>query len=139
MSLAAILKVAALFGLDLNSLRQLAISQGIPAARAFVLDYARKKLNRAKPRILANLAEKAPLDGQNRTDLDGIEMTDREYFVHEADYPCVKAVIRHGGKVIDAIRDKHFPKVVGKVLSTGASTQAALLDALVDAEVELTF
>jgi len=139
MSLAPILKVAALFGLDLDDLRRLAVEQGLPAARQFVLDFVRRKLNRAKPRILANLAEKAPIDGQNRTDLDGIVMTDREYFVHEADYLCVKAILKKGGAVIDAIRDKHFPKVVGKVLATGANTQAALLDALVDAEVELTF
>lgn len=141
MSLAAILKFAALFGLDLDDLRDLAKRQGLPAARQFVIDYCRRRMTRAKPGILTNLAGKAPLDGKRRKDLDGIEMEDWQFFLHEADYLVIRAVVRRGGEIIDEIRDRHFPKLLTAIEAspTRPATAEALVDALIEAEIELTF
>jgi hypothetical protein len=146
MTLAQLLKLAQALGLpavDLNKLKQLVIDEGIERGQEFVRTWVRGTLEKAQPAILANLKTKAPIDGQKRRDKDGIEMSDAEFFIHEADYLLVKRIIRKGGAAKDAVRDRHFPKVASRVLAAVPEgqlrTQENLLNRLIHEEVELTF
>lgn len=146
MTLAQLLVLAKALDLpdiDLRKLEQLVIDQGIEAGQRFIQGWITGRLESGAPAIITNLKTKAPIDGQRRTDKDGIEMSDAEFFLHEADYLCVKRVIRSGGKAVDAVRDRHFPKVAPRVLAAVPEgvdrTQESLLARLIIEEVELTF
>lgn len=142
MNLASLLKIARLFGLELADIRRLVNEQGIPAARDFIEEQIRKRVQKKKVAILKNLATKAPLDGQKRRDLDGIEMNAAQFFTHEGLYLQVKAVLRRGGLAVDGVRDVLFPKVWALVESDVANINndpAELFDLVQEAALEVVF
>lgn len=138
-SLAAVQKLAAVLGLSLMDLETLAVKEGLPAARQFLMNYCRGAAQKAKPKIVKNLKDKAPLDGKRRKDKDGVDMSDKEFFVHEAAYLVIKSVVKKGGLFIDGVRDLHFPKLVAGVIAAGGDTPEGLIDAWIDAQINLVF
>jgi hypothetical protein len=139
MGLTELLKLAALVGVDLNTLRKLVIEQGIPAGQKLVQNHVRGRMAKAVPKILANLATKAPLDGQNRKDKDGVEFEPWAYLCHESLYLLVKAFIRKGGLFVDGWRDSHLAKVLSEVAGADHSTPEAVVQATLEAEMRVTF
>ena len=139
MILSDLLKLAKSFGLSREYLTKLALEQGIPFARSWVMNEAREKMTKAVPKIVANLAAKAPLDGQKRKDKDGIEFDDWAFLAHEALYLLVKAVVRKGGLFIDGWRDAHLSKVLALVADSDKSTPEAVIRATMEAELAVTF
>jgi hypothetical protein len=138
-SLAGLRKLAGVLGVSLVDLERIAIEQGVPVARQFLQNYCRGAALKAKPRILKNLSDKAPLDGKRRKDKDGVDMSDKEFFIHEAAYLVIKSVVKKGGLFIDGIRDIHFPKLVASVIAAGGDTPEGLVDAWIDAQLNLVF
>ena len=139
MTLSQVLKLAAAFGLDLDAVKKIALEQGIPFARQHIINHCDRQMNKAVPKILANLATKAPLDGQQRRDLDGVLFEDWEYLCHESLYLLVKAVLKRGGAVVDGWRDSHVSKVLALVSVEDHSTPEAVVRATLGAELEVTF
>lgn len=138
MTLAGILKLAALFGLDLGKIEQIAATQGLAAAHSFVVAHVQKSMSDAVPGILSNLEKKAPLDGKRRTDKDGVNMSDAEFLLHEADYLLWKAALKVS-KVADGFRDSHIVKMWAAVNAQPGETREELLGRLVAEEMRLTF
>jgi hypothetical protein len=124
---------------QLAELRRIAEEQGIAFAQMKLREWVEERMRSAD---LSSIRTKAALDGKRRKDKDGIEFSDREYFLHEADYLLWKAVLRKGGPVIDrAFRDTHFPKVYPRVLAHPAAltmTQDELYEVLVTEELDFT-
>lgn len=140
MNLAGLLKLAALVGLDLEALKRIVLAEGEAAGERFLKNFIRERMENAVPGILTNLATKAPLDGQKRTDKDGVEFSAEDYFLHESLYLLVKSVVKKGGPFIDGWRDAHVIKDLAAVnAQPGAETREALLARLIDAEIEQTF
>lgn len=138
-SLPGLLRIAAMFGLNVGTLKQLALDKGVPAVHDFLRDHSQKAMNAAVPHILSNLATKAPLDGQKRTDKDGIEFEDWAYLSHESLYLLVKAVVKKGSDVIDGVRDADLAKVLAIVGRADHGTPEAVVRATLAAEIEVFF
>ena len=139
MTLADLLKIAAAFGIDKAYLRQLVIEEGLPFARRWVKGEIRERMEARIPKILKNLAQKAPLDGKKRKDKDGVEWEDWQFLCHESLYLLVKVVVIRGGLFVDGWRDAHLSKVMASVESGERSTPEAVVRATMDAELDLTF
>ena len=138
MTLKQLLKLAAAFGINLDLVKKIAVEQGIPAAREFVVNVVRAKMTQAIPKALKNLEKKAPLDGQRRTDKDGVEMSDIEYFLHELDFLLWKAALKIG-HAANVLRDTHIGKMWAAVNGQVGETREALASRLVAEEIRLTF
>jgi hypothetical protein len=139
-SLPGLLRIASLFGLDLDHLRDLAIREGLPVARKFVMDYCQRTAESAVPKIVKNLKDKAPLDGQRRKDKDGVEFSDWEFLAHESLYLIIKAVIKKGGAIIDHVRDSDLNKVLQLVsVAPDLTTPEAVVRATLAAEMQVVF
>lgn len=139
MSLTALLKTAALFGFDTADLKKMALEQGVQFTRDWLKGQLRERMEAAVPGILQNLEKKAPLDGKRRTDKDGVEFSDREFLAHESLYLVVKSILKKGGPVIDGWRDAHLAKVLAFVNTAAPTTPEAVVRAVIDAELAVTF
>ena len=138
MTLKQLLKYAAAFGIDLDLVKKIALEQGVPAAREFVVSHVRKQMSAAIPKAFKNLEKKAPLDGQRRTDKDGVEMSDIEFFLHELDFLLWKAALGIG-HAANIMRDTHIGKMWLAVNGQVGETREALAGRLVAEEIRLTF